>query len=101
MDFGTGIMKCTPAHDNMDYEIAQRHNIKEYNTCINFEGKLNEFAKVDGLDLQGVDRIVAREKIIDFLKAKNLLEKTDENYTNNVGYSERTGEVIEPLPSLQ
>ena len=95
MEFGTGCLKVTPAHDINDHEIGLRHNL-EVIDIIADNGKLNEKAQI----LVGEDRFVARKKIAKLLKEKDQLEK-EEDYTNNVGHSERTDAVIEPKLSTQ
>ena len=95
MDFGTGCLKVTPAHDVHDYEIGLRHNLPILE-IIDDHGKLNEKAQI----LVGEDRFVARKKIVKLLEeAGNLLKVED--YTSPVGYSERTDAVIEPKLSAQ
>ncbi|HET8859009.1 valine--tRNA ligase [Marivirga sp.] len=95
MEFGTGCLKVTPAHDINDHEIGLRHNL-EVIDIIADNGKLNEKAQI----LVGEDRFVARKKIAKLLKEKDQLEK-EEDYTNKVGHSERTDAVIEPKLSTQ
>jgi len=95
MEFGTGCLKVTPAHDINDHEIGLRHNL-EVIDIIADNGKLNDKAQI----LVGEDRFVARKKIAKLLKEKDQLEK-EEDYTNNVGHSERTDAVIEPKLSTQ
>ncbi|GHU49227.1 hypothetical protein FACS189459_0170 [Bacilli bacterium] len=94
--FGTGVMKCTPAHDFNDYELAKKHNIVEYYSVFNFDGTLNDKCG----KFVGMDRLIARPKIVEWIKEKDLLIKI-ENHKSNIGYSERTNEVIEPLISKQ
>ena len=95
MDFGTGCLKVTPAHDVHDYEIGLRHNLPVLE-IIDDHGCLNEKARI----LVGEDRFVARKKIVGLLEeAGNLLKIED--YTSPVGYSERTDAVIEPKLSAQ
>ncbi|MDA3865441.1 MAG: valine--tRNA ligase [Salinivirgaceae bacterium] len=95
MEFGTGALKITPAHDINDYEIGQRHNLASID-IFNDDGTLNEAAEI----LVGTDRFEARDKIIPLLEdAGNMLKIED--YTNKVGYSERTDAVIEPRLSMQ
>jgi len=96
IEFGTGVMKLTPAHDFLDNKIATRNNIINFNSCINLDGTLNEFAK----EFKGLDRIKARTQIVNYIKQKGLLIK-EEDIINNVGYSERSGEVVEPLMTKQ
>ena len=95
MDFGTGCLKVTPAHDVHDYEIGLRHNLPVLE-IIDDHGKLNEKAQI----LVGEDRFVARKKIVKMLEESGNLLKV-EDYTSPVGYSERTDAVIEPKLSAQ
>ena len=95
MDFGTGCLKVTPAHDVHDYEIGLRHHLPVID-IIDEHGKLNEQAQI----LVGEDRFAARKKIVKMLEAAGHLVKTEE-YISPVGYSERTDAVIEPRLSAQ
>ncbi|MBQ6286066.1 MAG: valine--tRNA ligase [Bacteroidales bacterium] len=95
MDFGTGCLKVTPAHDAHDYEIGLRHNLPIIN-IIDDHGRLTEDATI----LVGEDRFVARKKIVKMLEEAGNLEKVEE-YISPVGYSERTDAVIEPKLSAQ
>jgi valyl-tRNA synthetase len=95
MDFGTGCLKVTPAHDLNDYELGQKHNLPVID-ILNDDGTLNENAKI----LIGEDRFVARKKIAVLLEADGYLEKV-EDYTSQIGFSERTDAVIEPKLSMQ
>ncbi len=95
MDFGTGCLKVTPAHDVNDYAIGIRHNLPVLD-IIDDHGRLNEKAQI----LVGEDRFVARKKIAQMLEEAGNLEKT-EDYTSPIGYSERTNAVIEPKLSQQ
>ena len=95
MDFGTGCLKVTPAHDAHDYEIGLRHNLPVLE-IIDDHGRLNEKACI----LVGEDRFVARKKITKMLEESGNLVKV-EDYTSPVGYSERTDAVIEPKLSAQ
>ncbi len=95
MDFGTGCLKVTPAHDANDYMIGMRHNL-EVIDIIDDHGRLNEKAQI----LVGEDRFDARRKIEGLLREAGCLEKT-EDYTSPIGYSERTNAVIEPRISTQ
>ncbi len=95
MDFGTGALKVTPAHDQNDYDLGVKHKL-EIIDILTEEGKLNEKAQI----LIGEDRFVARKKIIKLLEESGHLEKI-EDYKSNVGHSERTNAVIEPRLSLQ
>ena len=95
MDFGTGCLKVTPAHDMNDYELGKKHNL-EVIDILNEDGTLNGKAQI----LVGEDRFIARKKITKELEAKGHLTKV-EDYQTNIGYSERTDAVIEPRLSLQ
>jgi valyl-tRNA synthetase len=94
-DFGTGALKVTPAHDINDYYLGIKHHLPTID-IFNDNGTLNEKAEI----YIGEDRFVVRKKISKELEEKGHLVKT-EDITNNVGYSERTDEVIEPKLSLQ
>ncbi len=95
MEFGTGCLKITPAHDINDYEIGIRHNLESID-IFNDNGTLNQRAQL----YVGIDRFKVRDIIIDDLKKAGNLDKL-EDYTNKVGYSERTDAVIEPKLSMQ
>jgi valyl-tRNA synthetase len=95
MEFGTGALKVTPAHDTNDYEIGQRHGLETIDT-LDKHGNLSEAA---GFYI-GEDRFVVRKKIAKDLDASGHLVKV-EDIRNKVGYSERTDAVIEPKLSLQ
>ncbi len=95
MDFGTGILKITPAHDMNDYQLGQKHNL-EVIDIFNEDGTLNETAQI----CVGEERFAARKKIVQLLEEGNYIDKTEE-YTSEVGYSERTDVVVEPRLSLQ
>ena len=95
MDFGTGALKVTPAHDMNDNQLGQKHNL-EVVDIFNEDGTLNAEAQI----YIGEDRFAARKKIAIELEEKGFLLKT-EDYTSEVGYSERTNEVVEPRLSLQ
>ncbi|MBK0378343.1 valine--tRNA ligase [Mucilaginibacter segetis] len=95
MDFGTGCLKVTPAHDLNDYELGQRHHLPVID-ILNDDGTLNENAQI----LVGEDRFAARKKIAVLLEEAGALEKT-EDYTSQVGFSERTNAAIEPKLSMQ
>jgi valyl-tRNA synthetase len=96
MEFGTGVLKVTPAHDKADFDIGQRHGL-EVIDVLNPDGTLNAHA---GEDFEGMDRMVAREKAAERLEELGLLIKR-EPYENEVGYSERANVPIEPRLSLQ
>ena len=95
MDFGTGGLKVTPAHDPNDYALGIKHNLPVID-ILNEDGTLNEKAQI----LVGQDRFAARKAIVKLLEESGNLVKT-EDYKSNVGTSERTGAVIEPKLSLQ
>ena len=95
IEFGTGCLKVTPAHDVNDYMLGEKHNLESIN-IFNDNGTLSEAA---GLYV-GMDRFAVRKQIEIDLEAAGLLEKT-EAYTNKVGHSERTDAVIEPKLSMQ
>jgi len=95
MDFGTGCLKVTPAHDLNDYELGIKHNLPVID-ILNDDGTLNEKAVI----LIGEDRFAARKKIEVMLEEAGALEKVEE-YKSQVGYSERTNAVIEPKLSMQ
>ncbi|WP_439474703.1 valine--tRNA ligase [Algoriphagus formosus] len=95
MEFGTGCLKVTPAHDINDYELGIKHKL-EVIDILNDNGTLNEKAQI----LVGEDRFIARKKIGKLLEEAGQLEKV-EDYRSNVGHSERTDAVIEPKLSLQ
>lgn len=95
MEFGTGCLKVTPAHDQNDFALGEKHKL-EVIDILTDDGKLNEKAQI----LVGEDRFVARKKIIKMLEESGNLVKVEE-YKSNVGTSERTGAVIEPKISLQ
>jgi len=95
MDFGTGCLKVTPAHDPNDYELGVKHRLPVVD-ILNDNGTLNEKAQI----LVGKDRFAARKAIMVLLEESGNLVKTEE-YKSNVGYSERTNAVIEPKLSLQ
>lgn len=94
-NFGTGAMKCTPAHDFNDYELGIKHKLK-IESCIDLDGKLNEKAN----QFKGIDRLEARSKVAQFLSDNNLIVKV-ENIKSVVEHSERTNEIVEPLLSEQ
>lgn len=93
--FGTGAVKITPAHDPNDFEVGKRHNL-EVLRVMNDDGTMNEKAGA----YTGLDRFVAREKIINDLKTQKLLEKI-QPHTHNVGGCYRCGITVEPIVSKQ
>jgi valyl-tRNA synthetase len=95
MDFGTGCLKVTPAHDENDYHLGEKHQLETVD-ILNDDGTLNEH----GLHYQGKDRFEVRDLISSELNNLGYLIKI-EDHINKVGYSERTNAVIEPKLSLQ
>lgn len=95
VEFGTGCLKVTPAHDVNDYMLGEKYNLQTID-IFNDNGTLNEH----GAQYAGMDRFEVREQIEKDLLAAGLLEKV-EAYTNKVGFSERTDVVIEPKLSMQ
>ena len=95
IEFGTGALKITPAHDINDYQLGDKHGLETID-ILNDDGTLSEAAQL----YVGKDRFVVREEIEVDLKAKGYLVKTEE-YQNKVGFSERTDAIIEPKLSMQ
>ena len=95
MDFGTGALKITPAHDKNDYQLGEKHGL-EVIDILNDDGTMSEAAQL----YIGEDRFEVRKKIVKELEAKGHLVKV-EDYTNQVGFSERTDVVVEDRLSLQ
>lgn len=96
MEFGTGAVKITPAHDVNDYEIGKRHNLDMIN-IFNSNATTNENVPPQ---FQNKDRYEVRTLVVSEFERLGLLEKV-EDYTNNIGYSERGGVAIEPYLSEQ
>lgn len=95
MDFGTGCLKITPAHDIHDYELGIKHNLESID-IFNDDGTISAKGEL----FIGEDRFVVRNKIVKQLKSEGYLVKVEE-HTNNVGFSERTNAVVEPKLSTQ
>ncbi len=95
IEFGTGAMKCTPAHDPNDFAIAERHNLPKP-ICMNDDGTMNALAGV----FEGMDRYECRDALISRIEAEGNLIKI-EDIMHNVGHSERTHCVVEPYLSQQ
>ncbi|MDQ0964701.1 valyl-tRNA synthetase [Flavobacterium sp. W4I14] len=95
IEFGTGCLKVTPAHDLNDYELGVKHKLP-VTDILNDDGTLNELAVI----LVGEDRFVARKKIAKMLEEAGHLDKV-EDYKSQVGFSERTDAAIEPKLSMQ
>ncbi len=95
MEFGTGIVKVTPAHDPNDYEVGKRHDL-EFITIFDENGILNGYCGEFG----GIERLEAREQVVAKLEEKGFIEKVEE-HTHQVGHCYRCGNVIEPYISRQ
>jgi len=95
MDFGTGAVKVTPAHDINDYEVGKRHNL-DFITVFDEKGILNEYAG----EFQGIERLQSRDKIVKKLEQEGFIEKI-EDYTNQVGHCYRCKNIVEPYISKQ
>ena len=95
MEFGTGVVKITPAHDKNDYEVGKRHNLEIIN-ILNEDATINE----NGGEYEGQDRFEARKNIVARLKEEGYLVK-EEKYTHNVGTCYRCHSSIEPYYSNQ
>ena len=95
MDFGTGVVKITPAHDPNDFEVGNRHNLERI-IVMNDDATMNENAGI----YKGLDRFECRKKLVEDLKEQDLLISI-EKITHNVGHSERTGVMVEPYLSKQ
>ncbi len=95
LEFGSGVMKATPAHDFNDYELGVKHNL-EFINVMNSDGTMNEKA----MFCEGLDRFACRDKVVNFLKEKNLLVSI-ESISNQINYSDRSDTIIEPLISKQ
>ena len=96
IEFGTGVLKVTPAHDKVDFDIGQRNGV-DFIEVISADGKMNELA---GVELSGMDRFEARKSASAKLDELGFLTKV-EDYNNNVGFSERADVPIEPRLSKQ
>lgn len=95
MEFGTGVVKITPAHDPNDFEVGKRHNLPEVN-IMNDDATINE----NGGKYQGLDRYEARKQIVEELEQEGLLVRI-EDYSHNVGTHDRCGTTIEPMIKQQ
>ena len=95
MDFGTGVVKITPAHDPNDFEVGNRHDLSRPK-CMNLDGSMNELAGV----YDGLDRFVARKQLVADLESSGLVVKVLE-HVHSVGHSERTDAIVEPYLSTQ
>ena len=97
IEFGTGALKITPAHDPNDYEVGQRHGLEVIDTIAD-DGKINDKCAFE--PIVGLDRFEARKQMKGFLEGSESLVKI-EDYRTNIGRSERTNSVVEPKLSLQ
>jgi valyl-tRNA synthetase len=95
IEFGTGAMKCTPAHDLNDFNIGQKYKL-EMPICMNPDGSMNELAH----KYKAMDRFACRKQLVEDLTKSNLVVKI-EDHVNQVGYSERSRAVVEPYLSKQ
>jgi valyl-tRNA synthetase len=95
MEFGTGMVKVTPAHDPNDYEVGKRHDL-EFITVFDEKGTLNDFAG----EFEGLERLEARSIIVKRLQEENFIEKIEE-HTHQVGHCYRCKNVVEPYISKQ
>ena len=95
MSFGSGVVKVTPAHDANDFEVGKRHHL-DMPLCMEEDGLMNAMA----FQYEGMERFACRKKLVSDLEKLGLVEKI-EDYVNNLGFSERTGVVVEPRLSLQ
>lgn len=95
MEFGSGVVKVTPAHDTNDYEVGKRHNL-EFITIFDKNGILNDYCG----EFSGIERLEARDKIVQKLQENGFIEKI-EDYKNQVGKCYRCGNIVEPYISKQ
>lgn len=95
MDFGTAVMKCTPAHDPNDFELAKKYGLK-MPICMNPDGTMNEMAH----KYEGMDRFECREALLKDFEEMGVVDHI-EDHPHNVGHSERTGVIAEPYLSKQ
>ena len=95
MEFGSGAVKITPAHDPNDFEVGNRHNLERV-LVMNEDGTMNEKAG----KYEGMDRFECRKQIVKDLQEQGVLFKI-EDHLHSVGHSERSGAVVEPYLSTQ
>jgi len=95
MEFGTGVVKVTPAHDQNDYEVGKRHNL-EFITCFDEKGILNKYCG----EFEGLERLEAREPIVKKLQEEGYIAKI-EDYVHQVGHCYRCKNIVEPYISKQ
>ena len=98
-EFGTGVVKITPAHDHNDYEVWQRHKteLPEPKQVIDFNGRMTELAG----EFAGLKVAVAREKIVEKMQTMGLIDHIDNNYETQLSTCYRCGTTLEPLPLAQ
>ena len=96
LEFGTGLVKVTPAHDLTDFEMGRRHGLESLQV-IDRKGRMTQEA---GAEFVGLDRFAAREKVVQMLREQGYLVKVDD-YAHNVGHCQRSGVPIEPMISTQ
>jgi valyl-tRNA synthetase len=94
-EFGTGVVKVTPAHDPNDFEVGNRHHLA-MPSCMNDDGTMNEMA----FQYEGMERFACRQALVKDLEKSGYVERI-EDYENVIGVSERTGVIVEPRLSLQ
>ncbi|MFA6796409.1 MAG: valine--tRNA ligase [Bacilli bacterium] len=95
IEFGTGLMKCTPAHDPNDFNIAKRHNL-DMPVCMTKQGKMNALAG----EFEGMDRYECREKLVEKIASEGNVVKI-EDIIHSVGHSSRSNTIVEPTLSKQ
>lgn len=95
IEFGTGAMKCTPAHDPNDFQLAERHNLPKI-LCMNPDGTMNALAG----EFSGMERFACRKALVKRIEEEGNLEKI-ESIVHSVGHSERTDSIVEPYMSKQ
>lgn len=95
IEFGTGVMKCTPAHDPNDFTIGEKHGL-EMPICMNPDGSMNELAH----QFEGMDRFECRKSLVDYIEKSGKLISI-ESRVHQVGHSERTDVIVEPYLSKQ
>lgn len=95
IEFGTGAMKCTPAHDPNDFTLSEKYNLDKI-ICMHPDGSMNELAG----EFNGLDRFDCRKKLVKRIESEGHLEKI-EKHIHQVGHSERTDAIVEPYLSKQ
>jgi valyl-tRNA synthetase len=95
IEFGTGVMKCTPAHDPNDFALSEKYHLERIK-CMDMDAKMNENCG----EYQGLDRFICRDKLVAKIEKDGRLEKI-EDIVHPVGHSERSGTIVEPTLSKQ